>query len=144
MDMLKSELRELAKKKNKPEPQYIYDRMALENDFVVACLLLDRCMFNPIELIWAWIKREVAKENKTFKITDDMALKNEAISAVTANQWHNACLHCKILVDEFWKTDCLQEEYVEQFLIDVNGDDGENDKDDDSSDEDVFVEQITQ
>ena len=74
MDMLKSELRELAKKKkNKPEPQYIYDRMALENDFVVACLPLDRYMINPIELICAWIKGEVAKENKTFKITDDRA-----------------------------------------------------------------------
>ena len=47
-----------------------------------------------------------------------------------------------ILVDEFWKTDCLQEETVEQLLIGVNGDhddEDEDDQDDDGSDEEVFV-----
>ena len=51
-----------------------------------------------------------------------MALTNEAISAVTADQWRSACLHCMTLVDEFLKTDCLQEETVKQLLIEVNGD----------------------
>ena len=46
---------------------------------------------------------------------------------------------CMTLVDEFWKTDCLQEETVEQFLIEVNGDDDEDVQDDDGSDEEVFV-----
>ena len=66
-----------------------------------------------------------------------MALANEALSAVTADQWRSACLHCMTLVDEFWKTDCLQKEIVEQLLIDVNGDhDGgdEDHQDDDCSD----------
>ena len=52
------------------------------------------------------------------------------------------CLHCMTLVDEFWKTDCLQEETVEQLLIEVNGDhddEDEDDQDDDGSDEEVFV-----
>ena len=46
------------------------------------------------------------------------------------------------LVDEFWETDCLQEETVEQLLIEVNGDqvdEDEDDQDDDGSDEEVFV-----
>ena len=46
------------------------------------------------------------------------------------------------LVDEFWKTDCLQEETVEQLLIEVNGDhddEYEDDQNDDGSDEEVFV-----
>ena len=47
------------------------------------------------------------------------------------------------LVDELWKTDCLQEETVEQLLqVEVNGDhddEEEDDQDDDSSDEEVFV-----
>ena len=50
------------------------------------------------------------------------------------------------LVDEFWKTDCLQKETVEQLLIEVNGDHDDEDKDDqddDSSGEDVFVDWIT-
>ena len=44
-------------------------------------------------------------------------------------------------VDEFWKTDCLQEETVEQLLIEVNGDhndEDEDDQDDDGSDEEDF------
>ena len=85
----------------------------------------------------------MAKENKTFKIADVMVLTNETIGAVTADQWRSACLYCMTLVDEFWKTDCLQEETVKQLLIEheVNGDrddEDEDDQDDDSSDE-VFV-----
>ena len=76
----------------------------------------------------------MAKENKTFKIADVMALTNEAISTVTADQWHSACLHCMTLVDKFWKTDCLQEETVEQLLIEVNGD--HDDEDEDHQDDD--------
>ena len=64
--MLKSELHELVKK-NKPEPQYVCHRMALEQGFVVLRLPPYHCIFNPIELIWDWIKGKVAKENKTFK-----------------------------------------------------------------------------
>ena len=51
-DMLKSGLYELVKK-NKPEPQYVCDRMALEQGFGVARLPPYYCIFNPIELIWA-------------------------------------------------------------------------------------------
>ena len=64
-DMLKSDLYELVE--NKPEPQYVCDRMILEEGFIVVRLLPYRCLFNPIELIWAWIKGKMAKENKTFK-----------------------------------------------------------------------------
>ena len=71
--MLKSKLYELVKK-NKPEPQYVCDRMALEQGFVVVRLPPYHCIFNPIELIWAWINGKVAKENETFKIADLMPL----------------------------------------------------------------------
>ena len=46
------------------------------------------------------------------------------------------------LVDEFLKTDCLQEETVEQLFIEMHGDhddEDEDDQDDDGSDEEVFV-----
>ena len=70
--------------------------MALEQGFVVVRLLPYHCVFNPIKMIniWAWIKGKVAKENKTFKISDVMALTNESISVVTVDQWRSACLHC--------------------------------------------------
>ena len=73
-----------------------------------------------------------------------MSCPNEANSAVTADQWRSACLHCMTLVEEFWKTDCLQEETVEQLPIEVNGDREKEDEDDDDqgdagSDDEVFV-----
>ena len=67
-----------------------------------------------------------------------MSLTNEAISAVTADQWRSACLHCMTLVDEVWMTDCLQEETVEPHHIEVDGDhddEDEDDQDDGGSDE---------
>ena len=65
VDMLKSELYELVKK-NEPEPQYVCNCIALEQGFVVVRLPPYHSIFNPTELIWAWIKGKVAKENKTF------------------------------------------------------------------------------
>ena len=134
-DMLKSEVYELVKNNN-PEPEYICDRMVLEQGFVVVRLPPYHGIFNPIELIWAWIKGKMAKEKRTFKIADVMTLTNEAISAVTADHWRSACLRCKKLVDEFWKTDSLQEEAVGQLVIELNG----NDDDDNDDGDDVFIE----
>ena len=80
-DMLKNELYDLVKT-NKPEPEYVCDRMVLEQGFVVVHLSPFYCIFNPIELIWAWIKQKIAKENKTFKIADVLKLTNKAIRVV--------------------------------------------------------------
>ena len=79
IDMLKNELYDLVKK-NKPEPEYVCERMALEKGFGVVHLPPYHCIFNSIELIW--IKQNVAKENKTFKIANVFTLTNKAISAV--------------------------------------------------------------
>ena len=92
-DMLKSELYGLVKK-NMPEPQYVCNCMALEHGFVVVRLPPYHCIFNPIELIWAWtwIKGKVSKENKTFKIADVMAI------TLALLQQTSACLLCMTLV----------------------------------------------
>ena len=87
------------KKKNKLEPKYVCSRMALEQGFVIVRLPPYHCIFNPINLIWAWIKQEVA--NKTFKIAV-LTLTNKAISAVTLDQWRDAFQDCRKLVDDFF------------------------------------------
>ncbi len=48
-DMLKTELYDLVKK-HKPEAEYVCDRMALEQGFIVVRLPPYHCIFNPIEL----------------------------------------------------------------------------------------------
>ena len=71
----------------------------------------------------------MAKKNRTFTIVDVMTFTNKAIGAVTVDHWQNVCLHCKKLVDEFCKTDGLQEEAVEQLVIELNGNDDDDDND---------------
>jgi len=41
------------------------------------------CQYNPIELIWAQVKGEVATKNTTFKLADVEKLMHEAIDSVT-------------------------------------------------------------
>ena len=85
------------------------------------------CIFNPIELIWMWIKQKVAKGKKTFKSADVLTLMNKAVSAVTLDQWRNVCQHCKKLVNEFWVNDCLQEEVIGKRIVGLESNDGKSD-----------------
>jgi len=45
------------------------------------------CQYNPIELIWAQVKGDVAKKNVSFKIADVEKLVNEALDGVTVDSW---------------------------------------------------------
>jgi len=52
------------------EKQYLLDQIALENGHEVIRLPPYHCQYNPIELIWAQVKSQVAKNNNTFKMVD--------------------------------------------------------------------------
>lgn len=43
------------------------------------------CQYNPIESIWAQVKGEVAKNNRTFKFNDVEILLNDAFDSVTVD-----------------------------------------------------------
>jgi hypothetical protein len=49
---------------------YELDRIANERDHQIIQLQPYHCQYNPIQLIWAQAKREVADRNKTFKLAD--------------------------------------------------------------------------
>ena len=51
---------------------------------------------NPIELIWANVKNQVAKRNVTFKMTDVKRLVNEALANVTPENWKDAVTPLKL------------------------------------------------
>ena len=81
-----------------------------------------QCVFNPIELLWAWIKGEFGKCDKTFKIADVRELVKVVMAEVPPEQWADAVEHCSRLIDEAWVTDGLQEEVCEQIVITLGGD----------------------
>ncbi|KAF0692110.1 DDE 3 domain-containing protein [Aphis craccivora] len=63
--------------------RYELDEIALEMGHEVIRLPPYHCQYNPIELIWGQVKREVAKKNNTFKMADVEKLAHAAMDAVT-------------------------------------------------------------
>ena len=95
--------------------------------------LITHCTFNPIELIWAWVKRKVARRNKTFRIGYVKKLTEEALGKVTAEQCRSACQHCDKICDAAWMADGIQYEVNEDIIIhiiqDSNSDEGDSESD---------------
>ena len=126
--MLKKELCDLIKG-HKPKRSFVVDEAAAEQRFLVLRLPVGHCELNPIELIWAQIKGEVAEKNTAFRLKDVQALTDRAIQHVTPEKWRKACYHVCRVEEEYWKSDHIQEEMVEQLGIDI----GEDEDDDDSA-----------
>jgi transposase len=62
---------------------YELDQLANERGHHVIRLPPYHCHCNPIELVWAQVKREVAKKNKTFATAEVERLTNEELDRVT-------------------------------------------------------------
>ena len=65
------------------------------------------CELNPIELIWAQVKRFVAQRNTTFKMKDVEALVREGLDRVTSGDWKNAISHVHKIEEQYWESDRL-------------------------------------
>jgi len=78
-----SELRERVKQLISTYKRYELDEIALEKGHEVIRLPPYNCQYNPIELIWAQVKGEVAKKNNTFKMANVEKLAHAAMDAVT-------------------------------------------------------------
>ena len=102
-DMLKVKLYQLVKA-NEKDPVYLCDQKATQEGFKVLPLPPYHCTLNPIELIWAWVKHEVADQNKTFRMGDVESLTKDALTKVIPGQWQKACQHCNNLCDIAWKS----------------------------------------
>ena len=59
------------------------DQLANEMGHTVVRLPPYRCQYNPIELIWAQVKRYVANKNTTFRLADIEQLAHEALDTIT-------------------------------------------------------------
>ena len=51
------------------------------------------CELNPLELIWAQVKRYAAMHNTSFKISNLDTLCQEAVANVSVEDWVKACGH---------------------------------------------------
>lgn len=127
---LKVELLEIAKR-HRVEGAYLTDIAVAETgrNIVVLRLPIAHCNLNPIELIWAWVKRKIAERNKTFKTRDVLRLTKEVINEVTAEQWVKAIGHVKKVEQEYWEKDALIDiADVRDLIVPIDDDDDDCDE----------------
>jgi transposase len=127
------ELREKVKMAKPREKRYQLDELAYQMGHEVIRLPPYSCQYNPIELIWAQVKGEVATKNTTFKIADVEKLMHEAIDAVTTENWEKCVRHAEQLQNKDFEKkgfrDCILEPII--LTIDPNDSDCSSSKDED-------------
>lgn len=117
-----SELRERVKLLVPRQKIYELDQIALEMGHEVVRLPPYHCQYNPIELIWAQVKNEVATKNVSFKISDVEKLVNEALDAVTIDNWRRCVSHYEKLQENDFIKEGLRDEVLEPIIITINPD----------------------
>jgi transposase len=103
---LKPELLSLVKQAHKTKKYHI-DNIIEQHGH--RCLRLPpyHSHLNPIELVWAKVKGEVAAENKTFKLCDVTTLAYNALSQIDKDYWALCEDHVIKEEDKYWQSDGL-------------------------------------
>ncbi|GFU22366.1 DDE_3 domain-containing protein [Nephila pilipes] len=88
---------------NVGEEKHLYDSYKVEA-FAHKVLRLSpyHCDLHPIKIIWSYVKRHVARENKTFKLNDVMDLTIQGIEKVSVRNWMNCINHATEKEKEMW------------------------------------------
>lgn len=109
-ELTKTELIELGRCKFKPF-KYLLDNLIdiSGKDVKLLWLPVAHCELNAIELIWAWVKREVAKNNATFKIRDVVSLCQQKLREVSKDLWFKSVQNAKKKEEEYRRKDGLIE-----------------------------------
>jgi len=101
------------------QKKYELDELALKMGHEVVRLPPYHCQYNPIEMIWAQVKRQVATKNTTFKIADVEKLMHEAIDSVTKEDWINCVRHTEKIQEEDYKKEIHREVILEPIILTI-------------------------
>ena len=116
-------------KQHKDKQKYVIDEIARANGHDILRLPPYYCQFNPIELIWAQVKRHVRTHNSNC----DHSMKNverltrEAIENITAEDWRKCIQHVKKIEEDFRNKDLAREHLFENFVINIDDEDSDED-----------------
>ena len=128
--MTKVELYQVIKD-NKPPVIYQTDVMAHAAGHMVLRTPPRQCQLNAIELIWARVKCQVAKQNTSMKLKDVKELTHAAIAQVSQADWHKVVQHTIKVEQNHWEIDGLTE-LIEPVIIQMDSDDSDDDSDSDN------------
>ncbi|PZC80770.1 hypothetical protein B5X24_HaOG213994 [Helicoverpa armigera] len=93
------------------------------------------CELNPIELVWAQVKGNVASHMKTHKMAELKIVLKESIQNIDAEKWKKCIKHVKEIVEP--KMDAMDrnvETMTERFIINVGNDSSDGTESDDDDD----------
>ena len=85
---------DICKCKIAEDPPMAIDELAKEKGVQLVRTPPYHCEFQPIEMIWSFIKRKVADRNVTYKIRDVLHLTEQAFKEVTPEFWQSCIRHC--------------------------------------------------
>lgn len=80
---------------------------------------------NPIETIWAQVKKWVASRNNTFKIDDVQKLCQQKVREMGEQEWRPICQHVIKAEREYWEREGMIDVQVEKFEICLGSSDNE-------------------
>lgn len=100
------------------EPQRILQQLVTSNrpDVKLIWLPVAHCELNPIELVWAYVKNNIAKINRRnadekgngIYVTRDLC--KDVLNTVSSDLWKKCVDHAKKIEDGFWEKDHLVDE----------------------------------
>lgn len=114
--------------RNRPEKEYLVDKLLRESGHEVLRLPPYQCDLNPIEYIWNIMKQRIADKNVEQSERHIESLTRQAIQSITPTDWKKQINHVDRLRQEYWEKLGLQD--ARELIINLNG----ADSDDDTSD----------
>lgn len=111
----------VSKNQNLFKKLYAVDTIAQKAGHEVCRLPPYYCIFNPIELMWSYVKKTIRRENITPTVGDSVITKiRHIINTSDPILWKNSYNHCKKIEQGFLKTSCTN------FIINVGSDSSDN------------------
>ena len=108
------------------------DEIALEMGHEVIRLPAYHCQYNPIEMIWAKVKGEVAELNNTFRLADVERLTNDR---VTREDWESRVAHVEKLQEDDFEKEVARDDTIESVIINLRDSESDTDASDEGGDE---------
>ena len=78
------------------------------------------CELNPIELAWVAEKNYVAGENKDMSLDSVEKLFRKMREELPEDFWRKRVEHVEKIEDNYWESDRIQDNKVEQLIIKLN------------------------
>jgi transposase len=104
---VKAEVLQLVKIHKPIYNKHVVDLLAEEKNMMILRLPAYHCELNPIELLWALIKNDVAANNIT----------TQALAKVLPEHWKNNITLVKKVESQMWEIDNLTDSTIEEIII---------------------------